>query len=155
MLAVIIIIILALNHSGLEPGITGYAILKTITQTDFDEGTYAQTFYNDSEDTENYVQLNATNKTGNYTSKVFDAGSTVKWNNISWHEQRLTCPEGMAYINKLNGFCIDLYEASTPGCELVGENCGDSAQTNYCTKCTPDSGVFGNNNLDTGTTVVA
>ena len=26
--------------------------------------------------------------------------------------QRIQCPEGMVYINKLNGFCIDKYEAS-------------------------------------------
>ncbi len=100
-LAIIIIIIIALNHLSLEPSITAYAILQSLTQADFDEGTHAQTFYND---TENYVQLNETYQTGNYTSKVFDAGSVSVWNNISWHEQRITCPEGMAYINNYRHF---------------------------------------------------
>lgn len=148
-----IIIIVALNHLSLEPSITAYAILQSLTQADFDEGTYAQTFYND---TENYVQLNETYQTGNYTSKVFDAGSVSVWNNISWHEQRITCPEGMAYINKLNGFCIDKYEASTPGCEIVGQNCGNYTHANYCPSiCIPEAGVLGDKDSFTGTTVIA
>ncbi len=85
------------------------SFLKTITQSDFDEGTYNQTYYNTTYDA---VQINLSYNSGNYTSKVFDMGSPVTWDNLSWHEQRISCPEGMAYINKLNGFCIDKYEAS-------------------------------------------
>jgi hypothetical protein len=63
------------------------------------------------------------------------------------------CPEGMAYIDKLGGYCIDKYEASTPGCEVVGNN-GASAQTGYTTACTPSSGSFGTTS-GVGTTALA
>lgn len=83
--------------------------IQTLTQSNFDEGTYNQTYYNT---TNNATQINLSYDSGNYTSKVFDMGSPVSWDNLSWHEQRIQCPEGMAYINKLDGFCIDKYEAS-------------------------------------------
>ena len=58
-----------------------YALqFTTNSQSTFDEGTYQKTFYN----TSGFVQLNATNVTGNYTSKIFDAGALASWNNISW-----------------------------------------------------------------------
>ena len=79
------------------------------SQSDFDLGTYNQTEYNT---TNNAVQINLSFDSGNYTSKIFDFGSSVSYNNLTWHEQRIQCPEGMVYINKLNGFCIDKYEAS-------------------------------------------
>ena len=85
------------------------SFLKTLTQSDFDEGTYNQTYYNTTYDA---VQINLSYDSGNYTSKVFDMGSPATWDNLSWGEERISCPEGMAYINKLNGFCIDKYEAS-------------------------------------------
>lgn len=85
------------------------SLWQTLNQSDFDEGTYNQTYYNT---TNNAVQINLSYDSGNYTSKVFNAGSTATWDNLSWHEQRIQCPEGMVYINKLNGFCIDKYEAS-------------------------------------------
>ena len=67
-----------------------------------------------------------------------------------------TCPENMAYISKVGGFCIDKYEASTPGCEVVGNNCGSYQHANYCPSyCTPDNGVFGSVSSDTGTTAAA
>jgi hypothetical protein len=78
------------------------------TQLNFDEGTYNNTYYNT---TNNAVQLNLSYDSGNYTSKVLDTGGSSSYQNLSWHEQRIECPEGMAYINKLNGFCIDKYEA--------------------------------------------
>jgi len=43
---------------------------NTNSKSNFDEGIYNQTFYNDS----GFVQLNATYTTGNYTSKIFDTG---------------------------------------------------------------------------------
>jgi hypothetical protein len=86
----------------------GFAIFQTLTQSDFDEGTYNNTYYNT---TNNAVQLNLSYDSGNYTSKVLDTGGSSSYQNLSWHEQRIECPEGMAYINKLNGYCIDKYEA--------------------------------------------
>lgn len=50
------------------------------SQTYFNEGTYASTYYNTSEEA---VMLNSTTL-GNYTSKIFDASGIAGWNNISW-----------------------------------------------------------------------
>lgn len=84
------------------------SLFQTLTQSDFDEGVYNDTAYNT---TNNAVQLNLSYDSGNYTSKVLDTGTNSSYQNLSWHEQRISCPAGMAYINKLNGFCIDKYEA--------------------------------------------
>ena len=83
-------------------------LYQTIIQSDFDEGIYNNTYYNT---TNNAVQLNLSYNNGTYMSQVFNPGSIVSLNNLSWEYQRIQCPEGMAYINKLNGFCIDKYEA--------------------------------------------
>jgi len=82
-------------------------------QSDFDLGTYNQTEYNSSVGS-GAVQLNLSFNNGTYTSQIFSTGSNVSLNNLSWEYQRIQCPEGMAYINKLNGYCIDKYEASMP-----------------------------------------
>ena len=81
------------------------------SQSDFDLGTYNQTEYNSSVGG-GAVQINLSYNNGTYTSQIFDTGSNVSLNNLSWEYQRIQCPEGMTYINKLNGFCIDKYEAS-------------------------------------------
>jgi len=84
------------------------SLFQTLTQADFDEGVYNDTLYNT---TENYTQLNLSYDSGNYTSKVLDTGGNSSYQNLTWHEQRISCPEGMAYVSKLNGYCIDKYEA--------------------------------------------
>jgi len=81
------------------------------SQSDFDLGTYNQTEYNSGVGS-GAVQLNLSYNNGTYTSQIFDTGSNVTLNNLSWGYQRIQCSEGMAYINKLNGYCIDKYEAS-------------------------------------------
>ena len=53
---------------------------QDLIQGDFNNGTFYQTFYN----TSGFVQLNATNTTGNFTSQIFNAGGSSTWNNISW-----------------------------------------------------------------------
>lgn len=58
----------------------------TNDQSTFNEGTYNWTFYNA---TGGYAQLNASNTSGNYTSKIFNAGSLAHWNNISWTQETL------------------------------------------------------------------
>jgi parallel beta-helix repeat protein len=55
----------------------------TWNKTGFDEGTYTNSSWND---TGEYVSLNFSNFTGNYTSKVFDATGTASWDNITWTE---------------------------------------------------------------------
>ena len=87
------------------------SVLIDNSQSDFDLGTYNQTEYNSSIGS-GAVQLNLSYNNGTYTSQIFNTGSNISLNNLSWDYQRIQCPEGMAYINKLNGYCIDKYEAS-------------------------------------------
>jgi len=77
-------------------------------QSDFNKGTYNNTLYNASVGA---VQLNLSYNNGTYTSQIFNTGSNVSLNNLSWTYQRIQCPQNMSYINKLNGYCIDQYEA--------------------------------------------
>lgn len=49
------------------------------TQAEFDQGTYENTAYNGTA-----VLLSGTNITGNYTSRVFDAGNNANWTVIAW-----------------------------------------------------------------------
>ncbi len=60
--------------------LTGFAIFSQENQSDFDEGTYVNTEWNGSA-----VVLVGENLTGNYISKVFNAGAEATWNNISWN----------------------------------------------------------------------
>ena len=74
----------------------------TINQGDFDNGNYSYTFYN----TTGFVQLNISNSTGNYLSKIFNANSQSVWNNISWiqgapYQQEL--PNNQALETNLGG----------------------------------------------------
>jgi len=80
------------------------------SQSDFNLGTYNNTLYNASVGS-GVVQLNLTYNNGTYTSQIFNTGSNVSLNNLSWTYQRIQCPANMSYINKLRGFCIDQYEA--------------------------------------------
>jgi hypothetical protein len=99
----------------------------------------------------------------NYSSKTYwSKGNDGVWKFIANNGTHtfvngvLACPEGMAYIDKLGGYCIDRYEASTPGCEIVGNNCGNYTHASYCpTICIPESGVLGSVGSNTGTTAVA
>ncbi len=50
------------------------------SQAEFDSGTYANTFYN----TSGFMQLNASQTSGNYTSQIFDAVDDASWDNMSW-----------------------------------------------------------------------
>ncbi|MCX6742498.1 MAG: right-handed parallel beta-helix repeat-containing protein [Candidatus Pacearchaeota archaeon] len=117
-------------------------------------GTYNQTFY---DNTINATKLNLSFNGGTYASQIFSyPDSNVFLNSLSWTYQRIQCPANMSYINKLNGYCIDKYEASALGCENVGHNCGNYTDVNYCsTICVPTDGVLGGVNSDTGTTAKA
>src|SRR3989344_3420319 len=81
-LAIIIILlgfIVLLNFGE----ITGFAIFQNKNLTDFNEGTYNNTFFNTSG---NFVQLNITGgfTSGDYLSRIFPAPGTAQWINISW-----------------------------------------------------------------------
>src|SRR3989338_10508668 len=59
--------------------ITGFSVYEQSSQTNFDEGTYSNTLWNGSA-----IILSSGQTSGNYTSKVFDAGGVATWNNLSW-----------------------------------------------------------------------
>jgi len=107
-----------LNKKTVLIGLIGFLFITFVlasvfidnSQSDFDLGTYNNTLYNSSVGS-GAVQLNLSFNNGTYTSQIFSTGSNVSLNNLSWEYQRIQCPEGMAYINKLNGYCIDKYEA--------------------------------------------
>ena len=85
----------------LKPSITEHAIYDQTNQSDFDEGTYNNTDYNG-----NAIVLSSGQTSGNYTSQVFNAGSSSSWNNISWmqggyYQQEL--PDNKGIENGLGG----------------------------------------------------
>src|SRR3989344_3050966 len=58
---------------------TGFAIFSSANSSDFNEGTYSNILWNGSA-----VVLSSGQTSGNYISKVFDAGNIAIWNNLSW-----------------------------------------------------------------------
>lgn len=79
----ILIALISFSFFNDQATITGFATFSTNFQSDFDEGIYSGTFY-DSE--EEGIQLNLSEgfTLGDYTSKVFDAGSDANWDEVSW-----------------------------------------------------------------------
>ncbi|MEX2017174.1 MAG: NEW3 domain-containing protein [Candidatus Pacearchaeota archaeon] len=64
-------------------GLTGFAVFEQSTENAFNEGTYSNSLYNTS--TSAVVLNSSSNETsGTYTSKPFDAGNSVVWNNLTW-----------------------------------------------------------------------
>ncbi|MEK6845073.1 MAG: hypothetical protein AABX44_02340 [Nanoarchaeota archaeon] len=59
--------------------ITGFSVYEQSSQTNFDEGIYSNTFWNGSA-----IVLISGQTSGNYTSKIFDAGINSTWNDLSW-----------------------------------------------------------------------
>jgi len=58
------------------------AVFEDKIQSDFDNGTFYQTFYNSSQ---GYLQLNLSQGlSGNFTSRIFNAVGIAGWNNVSW-----------------------------------------------------------------------
>jgi len=99
---------------------SGLAAISTYSQvgSDLSTGTFNNTLYNSSQQ---FVQLNWTDATntsyvanGTYISPVMDAGAAVRWITFLWSTKPKTCPANMSFIDKLNGYCIDQYEASMP-----------------------------------------
>ncbi len=63
------------------------------SQPDF-SGTYNLTFYNSS----GFIQLSTGNLSGNYTSRIFDATSIARWDNLTW-QGNLTTKEYLYAID--------------------------------------------------------
>ncbi len=83
-------------------GISFAATWNTTTKSDFDAGTYTQTEYNS---TGGFVQLNNTQTSGSYVSKIFDAGNLAEWNSISWATQdmgEITSGQNLILLMHLN-----------------------------------------------------
>src|SRR3989338_4263599 len=86
-----ILLILGLAIFLLSPLFTGFATIETNSYTNFSEGTFQNTTWNFSG---NFLQLNFTDHAANatvvtngtYLSKIFDGGSVIDWQNISWIE---------------------------------------------------------------------
>jgi hypothetical protein len=69
-----------------NPSLTGFAVFEqpSVSGGNFDNGTYQNTEWNGSS-----VVLLSGETSGNYTSKIFDCGSSVgaSWNNITWENE--------------------------------------------------------------------
>jgi photosystem II stability/assembly factor-like uncharacterized protein len=113
-----------------EHSITGFAVFQQNSQSDFDEGDYSSTEYNGSA-----VVLSEGESSGTYTSKVFDAGDTATWNNITHLSSTPT-------LNQL--FCVDgggdIYQSTD-----YGETWGLSQEDYGRTTATTD--MFSNQNF--------
>lgn len=61
------------------------AIFEDNDSSDFSQGSFYRTFYNTSNSV-HFLQLNTSQgfSSGNYSSRIFDAGIDSTWNNISW-----------------------------------------------------------------------
>ena len=77
--AVLIVAAAVFTVYYLNLGPTGFAVFQQQTQTDFDQGIYTNTLYNGSA-----VVLDVNQTSGEYSSKVFDVGSSATWNNLTW-----------------------------------------------------------------------
>ncbi|MGA2130615.1 MAG: hypothetical protein ABSG05_03340 [Candidatus Pacearchaeota archaeon] len=75
--AVIMLLAAVFMISYLHFSPTGFAILQG-DQTNLSQGTFVNTAYNGSS-----VVLSGNQTTGTYTSKIFDAGNTSTWNNLT------------------------------------------------------------------------
>lgn len=74
--------------------VVGALTFSDSNQTNFDSGTYSNTYWNGSG-----VVLFGNNLTGIYTSQVFDSGFDSTWNNLSWvgdepEKEFLFCVDG-------------------------------------------------------------
>ena len=83
--AVLIVAVAVLTVYYFNLGPTGFAVFDQNTQTAFDEGTYTNTIYNGSA-----VVLAVNQTSGAYTSKIFDAGSSAMWNNLTSQGNNIT-----------------------------------------------------------------
>ena len=66
---------------------------QTCSQSEFNNGTYSDTQWDNAN---NWVELDSTgltNGTGQYTSEIFDAGSSATWDNFSWKSNYPTFKE--------------------------------------------------------------
>ncbi len=106
---------------------TGYHYILINSESSFNEGTYINTTYGS-------VALSGSNKTGEYISKVFYAGSSASWDNISWGR-------GLPYGKEL--------ESDMPGNLLLyhfnGNTYDSSGNNNHGSNqgCTYATGIFG------------
>jgi hypothetical protein len=104
----IMLIIIAAILYIVKPSFFGFAFFEKKAQSDFDNGTYYQTFYNTTVEA---VQLNASFLFGTYMSEVFDAGGNASWDTIGW------------VTNGLGGINMAVRSCDDPACN--GENFGD------------------------------
>ncbi len=81
-LLVVILTVLFVIFYFSELGVIGFfGVWETAGQSDFDQGSYYNTFYNTT-----FVQLLPQQPAGTYTSRVFDADAVAQWSSIAWAE---------------------------------------------------------------------
>ena len=106
--------------------------------SDLSSGTFNNTLFNASG---LFVHLNWTDASnssfvlnGTFVSPVFDATTAARWTQFFWAAKPKTCPGNMSFIDKLNGYCIDSYEASMPSANsTVMGNSTDTANPDSAT----------------------
>lgn len=102
---------------------TGSFYWVTTTQQEFDEGSYSQTESIGA----GSVQFASAQSLGTYTSKIFDAGKSAKWNNLSWGEplpyKEHLAPDGTS--------CAD---SSVRAMWYLDESSGAAKDSSYCGK---------------------
>ncbi len=102
---------------------TGSFYWITTTQQEFDEGSYSQT----QSIPYGSVQLVSAQNSGTYTSKVFDAGKTAKWSNISWGEP-------LPYKEHLEPDGTNCADSYTRALWYLDESFGTAKDSSYCGK---------------------
>lgn len=129
---------------------------------DFLNGTFYRTFYNSS----GFVQLNASQTSGNFSSRIFDAGINSTWNNISWTTElcygcelsnngilesgNFVSPLNMAgnvlllHMNELSGNITDYSEYNNTGRATLFEGPEYGAQGKFNTSLDFETGTGSN-----------
>ncbi len=102
---------------------TGSFYWITTTQQEFDEGSYTTT----QSIPAGSVQLDSAQNSGAYTSKVFDAGKTAKWSNISWGEP-------LPYKEHLEPDGTSCQDSGVKGLWYLDESSGTAKDSSYCGK---------------------
>lgn len=77
-----IVFLLVFFQTGLTS--TGFAVFDQQDQTGFGEGVYENVFYDANLSA---IVLSVNQTSGDYTSKIFDAGNNSVWNNLTWQGQ--------------------------------------------------------------------
>jgi len=77
----VVLIVVVFLFSFFQPELTGFAVFQQQDQSGFNEGVYENVFYDANLSA---IILSVNQTSGDYTSKIFDAGDDSVWNNLTW-----------------------------------------------------------------------